>query len=318
MNRKLLFQLMVLGIGALLVMPVFFSNVARADGGGGDRETSVNYPGNGGYFSVDSQSTNAVGPKNEFNMVFAGNTFLMQFKNDSQNTGYSLQFSIQLERLMLVNSTSTTYLLNFSQQEFNVLSPLTAFGGQNTFSLYTESDMAKFVMTVQTTNVPAQNGSVTILPNEVKISFQITITGDNIGEQQNMQLGHPPVPTGNVILQLGLSSGDSNVTGIQNNTTFSNVGFSDGKSSGYFSWSNTAIVDGKASAVGSSLSGTSNLSLVYPAGLNIIHDPYIGISPSTIVNIITHSLGNIVIYTLTLAVSAAFIGGAMTYRRRRG
>ena len=320
MNKKVIVQLAVFTVAALLLVPVLFSGVVRADGG--DRETSVNVQNKGGYFSIDSQSTNTVGPKNEYNMVFTGNTFLMQFKNDSQTTGYSLQFSVQLENLTLVTSNGSIPLLNFSQQEFEVSSAPMTMNGMEVFALSTESDMARFIMTIQVVNAPVSaslpNGTDNSLltPNEVEISFYILLSNQAEGGYQNMQMG-AATHGGSIVLKLGLSAGNATVIGITNMNSYSQVEFLQGKNSGYFAWDNVANEGGKNVTVVSSLSSNGTLSLVYPYATTIIHDPAIGISPSTITSLVTSSIGNIVIYAVTLAVSAVLIGGAIAFRRRR-
>lgn len=320
MNKKLIVQVTVFTIAALLLAPVLFSGMARADSG--DRETSVNVQSRGGYFSVDSQSTNTVGPKNEYNMVFTGNTFLMQFKNDSQTTGYGLQFSVQLENLTLVTSNGTVPLLNFSQQEFEISSAPATMNGMEVFALSTESDMAKFIMTIQVVSTPVSanlansTASSLLTPNEVEISFYILLSNQAEGGYQNMQMG-AGAHGGSIVLQLGLSAGNATILGISNMSSYSQVEFLQGKNSGYFAWDNVASVGGKNMTVGSSLSSNDTLSLVYPYATTIIHDPSIGISQSTIANLVASSIGNIVIYAVTLAVSAVLIGGAIALRRRQ-
>lgn len=317
MNRKLV-QLTVIGVAAVLVLPLFFSGVARADGGG-DRDTYVNGPGQGGYFSVDSQSINTMGPKNEYNMVFAGNTFLMQFKNDSQQAGYNLQFNIQLQKLTLVSGNTSQLLLNFSQQEFAVSELPTTVNGLKSFTLYTSSDNASFGMMIQVANAPTTTGgnaSAQLTPNEVKLSFMIDLMGGSESGNRNQMMNQQG---GSVLLQLGLRGDGSTVSPIDNRGAYSQVNFSQSGSIGYFSWNNSALVNGSASAVTSRLSTANDtLTMIYPAGMTIVHDPYIGISLSPIVSAITSAVGNIVIYAVTLAVSAALIGGAMTMRRRSG
>ncbi len=322
MKRRLLFQAAVIGLAALLLMPLLFSGAARADDGG-DRETSVNVQGHGGYFTIDSQSTNQVGPRNEYSMVFAANSFLMQFKNDSQKAGYTLQFNIQLLDLLLVGPGNITVLLNFSQQEFSVYQIPSTVNGLSTFALSTESDSATFMMTVQVSNTPTsvlpQNSSTAIqlTPNEVKISFMIQLGKVNDGGFRNQRGGQPP--NGSIVLQLGVSSVNSTISQVENMSAYSQIGFTQGMNSGYFSWENSALADGRNVTVNSSFSpAVGTLSLAYPAASTIIHDPYIGISPGTIVNALVSSPGNIVIYAVTLAISAALIGGAVTARRRRG
>ena len=318
MNRKLA-QMTVITLAAVLVVPLLFSGVARADDGG-NRDTNINVSGQGGYFSVDSQSTNTVGPTNEFNMVFAGNTFLMQFKNNSQQAGYSLQFNIQLQRLELVNGNgNTSILLNFSHQEFELSSPSATVNGIKTFSLSTENDNASFEMTVQVsntrTNMMSGNSSAVLTPNEVKLSFIIRLGGSSdSGGYKNQQGGFPK---GYVALELGVQSVSSSISGIQNAGTYSQIDFTQGGSSGYFSWANNATVNGTPMNVASHLSSNNTLTIKYPAGMVIVHDPYFGISSSTIISALTSAPGNIVIYAVTLAVSVALIGGAMTARRRR-
>lgn len=317
MNTKLL-QLTVISLAALLLVPLVFSGMARADDGG-DRQTSVSGPGMGGYFSVDSQSTNTAGPRNEYNAVFAGNTFLMQFKNDSQKAGYNLQFGLQLESLYLVSGNTTTQLLNFSQTEFDLYTPASTVNGLNTFAVYSESDLAKFIMTVQvsnstvTLNSAGGSGGMLLTPNELKVSFYIGLMNSNEGPMfQMMGPGNA-----SVVLQLGIQAGNSTVSPIKNMNSYSQVEFTRGQSNGYFSWNNSARVNSNNMGVHSVLGQNDTLSLIYPFGMTIVHDPYIGISPQTITSIVSSGLGNIVIYAVTLAVSAALIGAAMVARRRR-
>lgn len=318
MKKRILFQVAVLALIAVLVMPLVFSGIARADDGG-DRDTSVNVPpGNGGYFTVDSQSTNMNGPRNEYNMVFAGNSFLMQFKNNSQQAGYDLQFSIQLQQLLLVGNNSPTQLLNFSQQEFRVTNMPSNINGLQSFVMSAESDLATFGMMVQATNAPTystpgDNASSLLTPNEVKISFYIHLNtqGDGGLGMQTQALSHDTV-----LLQLGVGSGNATMSGINNLGQLSQLDFTSGGNTGYFSWANNAMVGNASRAVNSSLSG-QNLVLSYPAAANIVHDPSIGISPGAIASALASSAGNIVIYAVTIAFSAALIGGSVAMRRRR-
>lgn len=318
MNRKVL-QLAVIALAALLLVPLVFSGMARADDGG-DRQTSVSGPGKGGYFSVDSQSTNTMGPKNEYNAVFAGSTFLMQYKNDSQKAGYSLQFGLQLESLYLISGNTTTQLLNFSQSEFDLYTPTSTVNGLQTFSIYTESDIASFIMTVQVSNstvaLNSVNGSAgtTLTPNEMKVSFHIALMNQMDNGPMFQRMGPN---NSSVVLQLGLQAGNSTVSGIKNMNSYSQIEFSQGQSNGYFSWNNTARISSNNMPVQSFVGTNDTLSLVYPFGMMIVHDPYIGISPQTISSIVNSGLGNIVIYAVTLAVSAALIGAAVVARRRR-
>lgn len=318
MNRKLA-QATVIMLATVLVLPLLLSGVARADDGG-NRDTNVNVSGQGGYFSVDSQSTNTVGPKNDFNMVFTGNAFIMQFKNNSQQAGFSLQFNIQLERLVVINgSGNTSVLLNFSQQEFELSSPSATVNGVKTFSLSTENDNASFEMTIQVsgtrTNMMSGNTTAVLTPNEVKLSFVIRLVGSSESGGYRYQQG--VIPKNVVALELGVQSASSSISPIQNEGTYSQIAFTQGKSSGYFSWANNATVNGTVRNIASQLSSNNTLTIEYPAGMVIVHDPYLGISSSTIISALTSAPGNIVIYAVTLAVSVALIGGAMTARRRR-
>ena len=243
MNVKLL-RLTVIALAALLLVPLVFSSMARADDGG-DRQTSVSGPGKGGYFSVDSQSTNTMGPRNEYNAVFAGSTYLMQYKNDSQKAGYNLQFGLQLQSLYLVSGNTTTQLLNFSQSEFEIYTPASTVNGLNTFAIFTDSELANFIMTVQVSNTTVALNSVNgsagpmLTPNEMKISFHIVLKNQMDGGPMFQRMG---AGNSSVVLLLGLQAGNSTVSGIKNMSSYSQIEFTQGMNNGYFSWNNSARI----------------------------------------------------------------------------
>lgn len=312
MRHKIAARAAVLAVLALLMISAMTPALVRGDDGE-HRDTTVSFPG-GGYFSIDSQSTNSAGPRNEYAVMFAGNSLIMSFKNNSQETGYNLQFGLSLVNLTYAGPAGNAQLLNFGEEGFSMKGAPSYLNGSELFAIQSESDTAKFTMFVQVTDRPQEvslpqiQGSTLLMPYEVKISFFIVL---------EKYFREDTAATGNVILNIAVQT-DAAVAASFGKGTDSFLNFSENGYTGYFSWSNNALVDGREGKVVSAMNGTL-LSLTYPAGNTIIHDPSIGITPQTLSRALASALapaGNIVIYAMALTVAVLLVAGA-AYRRRR-
>lgn len=87
---------------------------------------------------------------------------------------------------------------------------------------------------------------------------------------------------------------------------------------GFFLWSDNATVDGNLAVVGSSWS-EGDLTLTYPAGDSIVHDPIIGVrsvAPLSGLASAKEILGNPILFTAGLAFASALVVGAVIASRR--
>ena len=324
---------------AILVIPLAYSSIARADNGSQDRELSVN-ASNNGYFSVDSKSlTPGGGHGNEFELVFAGNTLLMTFRNSTHQQNSSLEFAITLDRLVYSSSSgSNNTLIDFGDSGFSLMgstlystmmgTPGISNSTYREFGVYAKGDNTIFAMIVQVNGVPANvstpgmpNTQLNLTPNEVKLSFLILNTSgpmympSTIPNQTN--------PSGNFSLQLTVSSPSGVPVPMSTSQGFA-LNFNESNNSGYFAWSSNAYVRNgisqawSSTRVGYSFNGL-DLTLTYPAAQEVLHDPIMGISPQTLssaVYSVVKAAGNIIIYSIALTLAIVLVAASALYRRK--
>ncbi len=344
MYRHISLKIGAILIVAALLFPLAYSSIARADNGSQDREVSVDASSNG-YFSIDSKSMAPAGQGNEFELVFAGNTLLMTFRNSTQQQNSSLEFAITLNRLIHTPASgsngSNKTLIDFGDTGFSLMSstifsnytgmsmPAGLNGLYREFGVYVVHEGTMFAMIVQvngtasTVQTPAmQHSMMKLLPNEVKLSFIIINTTTAMTPSQS-----PQPPSGNISLEMKISS-PSGAPAPVNTGHGSALNFSEGGNSGYFAWNSTAYVSNtmtttmttswKNAPVHSSFSG-QKLVLTYPDARKILHDPTMGISLQTIATSVygaVRAAGNIIIYGIALTLAIVLVAASAAYRRR--
>jgi len=313
MKRKLTI-LAVIFVLMMLLLPLL-STAARGDDN--QRRTSVEIEGDGNYININSLSANPL-QGNEYSVIFTGSTFLVMFKQYAQSQSYDLMFNIQLLNLTLNNNGQNTELINFADQEFYLVSRPVVQNGLFELSVISASHLAVMKMTIVAANstslISEPYGNITLTPNEIKLSFEI-ITGNE--DMMDGFFGGGISQNASITLNLRVNATSQIMSA--NGGAASEISFSQGGNSGYFSWSNSAIVDGQNRPVLSSLS-YNVLSLIYPYGHVIIHDPFLGISPSTLSKIaqaVATLTPNILLFASTAAASAIAIAAATVYKKRR-
>ncbi len=320
-------------IVAVLLIPLAYSSIARADNGLQDREVSVD-ASNNGYFSIDSKALAPAGHGNEFELVFAGNTLLMTFRNSTNQQNSSLEFAITLNKLIYDSASgSNQTLIDFGDSGFSLMDsstfssigmsmPSSLNSTYKEFGVYVLHENTLFAMIVQVNGAasavktPAmQSSMMTLTPNEVKLSFIII----------NMSLNMAPMNqqmSGNISLQMKISAPSGVPPAVSTKHGFA-LNFTEGNNSGYFAWNRTAYLSNGGlpwtrTTVGYSFSG-QELTLTYPAAQKILHDPTMGISAQTIisaVNSVVKAAGNIIIYGIALTLAIVLVAASAAYRRR--
>ncbi len=320
-------------IVAVLLIPLAYSSIARADNGLQDREVSVD-ASNNGYFSIDSKALAPAGHGNEFELVFAGNTLLMTFRNSTNQQNSSLEFAITLNKLIYDSASgSNQTLIDFGDSGFSLMDsstfssigmsmPSSLNSTYKEFGVYVLHENTLFAMIVQVNGAasavktPAmQSSMMTLTPNEVKLTFIII----------NMSLNMAPMNqqmSGNISLQMKISAPSGVPPAVSTKHGFA-LNFTEGNNSGYFAWNRTAYLSNGGlpwtrTTVGYSFSG-QELTLTYPAAQKILHDPTMGISAQTIisaVNSVVKAAGNIIIYGIALTLAIVLVAASAAYRRR--
>ncbi|MBX8635350.1 MAG: hypothetical protein KIS30_00265 [Thermoplasmata archaeon] len=324
-------------IVAVLLVPLAYSSIARADNGSQDREVSVD-ASNNGYFSIDSKSIAPPGHSNEFELVFAGNTLLMTFRNSTNQQNSSLEFAVTLNKLVYSTASGGNETLidfgdsGFSLMDSSMYSNMSMSMNNNfnssyrEFGVYVLHENTMFAMIAQVNGAPSsvqtpamQGKMMTLTPNEVKLSFIIINT--SITSPMNLQTS-PPV-SGNISLQMKISAPSGIPPAVSTHNGFA-LNFTEGNNSGYFAWNKTAYVSNGGmqgwtrAVVGYSFSG-QELTLTYPAAQKIVHDPTIGISAQTITSAVYNAVkaaGNIIIYGIALTLAIVLVAASAAYRRR--
>ncbi len=343
MYRHISLKIGAILIVAALLFPLAYSSIARADNGSQDREVSVDASPNG-YFSIDSKSMAPAGQGNEFELVFAGNTLLMTFRNSTQQQNSSLEFAITLNRLIRTPADGTNQtLIDFGDTGFSLMSS-TIFSGYTgmsmpaglnsayrEFGVYVVHEGTMFAMIVQvngtasTVQTPAmQNSMMKLLPNEVKLSFIII----NTTVVATVPPQSPQPPSGNISLEMKISSPSGAPVPVSTRNGRA-LNFSEGGNSGYFAWNSTAYVSNGYVSNGMVTSWTKapvhfsfsgqKLVLTYPDAQKILHDPTMGISLQTIATAVygaVRSAGNIIIYGIALTLAIVLVAASAAYRRR--
>lgn len=320
-------------IVAVLLIPLAYSSIARADNGSQDREVSVD-ASNNGYFSIDSKALAPAGHGNEFELVFAGNTLLMTFRNSTNQQNSSLEFAITLNKLIYDSASgSNQTLIDFGDSGFSLMDSSTFSNigmsmssslnsTYKEFGVYVLHENTLFAMIVQVNGAtsavktPAmQSSMMTLTPNEVKLSFIIINMSMNVSPM-NQQM------SGNISLQMKISAPSGVPPAVTTRHGFA-LNFTEGNNSGYFAWNRTAYLSNggpswTSTPVGYSFSG-QELTLTYPAAQKILHDPTMGISAQTItsaVNSVVKAAGNIIIYGIALTLAIVLVAASAAYRRR--
>ena len=324
-------------IVAVLLVPLAYSSIARADNGSQDREVSVD-ASNNGYFSIDSKSIAPPGHSNEFELVFAGNTLLMTFRNSTNQQNSSLEFAVTLNKLVYSTASGGNETLidfgdsGFSLMDSSMYSNMSMSMNNNfnssyrEFGVYVLHENTMFAMIAQVNGAPSsvqtpamQGKMMTLTPNEVKLSFIIINT--SITSPMNLQTS-PPV-SDNISLQMKISAPSGIPPAVSTHNGFA-LNFTEGNNSGYFAWNKTAYVSNGGmqgwtrAVVGYSFSG-QELTLTYPAAQKIVHDPTIGISAQTITSAVYNAVkaaGNIIIYGIALTLAIVLVAASAAYRRR--
>ncbi len=324
-------------IVAVLLVPLAYSSIARADNGSQDREVSVD-ASNNGYFSIDSKSIAPPGHSNEFELVFAGNTLLMTFRNSTNQQNSSLEFAVTLNKLVYSTASGgNETLIDFGDSGFSLMdsSMYSSMGmsmnnnfnsSYREFGVYVLHENTMFAMIAQVNGAPSSvqtpampnmpNKMMTLTPNEVKLSFIII----NTSFQTQQMMSQPA--SGNISLQMKISA-PSGVPAVSTHNGFA-LNFTEGNNSGYFAWNKTAYVSNGGiqgwtrAVVGYSFSG-QELTLTYPAAQKIVHDPTMGISLQTISSAVYNAVkaaGNIIIYGIALTLAIVLVAASAAYRRR--
>lgn len=296
--------LLIIAVAFMVIVPLISSS-ARADDN--QRKTSFQIQGND-IINLNSLSSGPI-QQNEYSVIFAQDTFLVMFKDSAQSTSYNLEFNVQMLNLTANVDGRPYTLIDFTKAAFYLVSSPETSDGVVNFSLIAISKYAAMRITIvavnQTESVQTQAGTVVLSPNEVKLTFEIIPLIDDVMPNSTLTLNM------HVNTTSPISSADG---GLESQLTFADDGYA-----GYFSWSNTAYVDGRNAGVVSSLSA-GILSLTYPFGHIVVQDPYLGISPSTLMELPVSAaslLPNAGLFAITAALATAAVLAAIFYKKRR-
>ncbi|MFW9994681.1 MAG: hypothetical protein ACFFD4_21745 [Candidatus Odinarchaeota archaeon] len=310
---------LLLGMFLLLVVvsPVFTGQVIADDGDGNDdgdndgvnddyeEENERNVDIDEGDYSASIKSELKYGENNDkfeiqLQLEDDGIKAELQYKTEVDSLEAELQFEVGVSRLIEYNDTDGDGIYNASSDQVVQEVPLNDFQSI-VFSNTTSGNTPVHVLTVRTTDgvftfrmyiageFASINGSL-LSPAEVKIDIEIH--GFNYLNASS-----------DLALQVKLKSSSEyevdEETGDEEDNLAANetslvTGTSAGNFTGFFSWTETASVDGVAKAVKTSPLGVdeddendhqdgayvikNKFYLNYPRGQDIIHDPKIGVT----------------------------------------
>ncbi len=279
-----------------------------------DREVSVSEESDSFHAVSDSQGFKV---NDRFDLIFDEGTLSLWYtENTSASDPPSWELEMSFERLFtfaddgngrfdsgetVVNSldmSDTSYSLAYST------APLPDGGHKTTITAASEEGILTLVFVITTS--PTVVGEVAISPSDVKLD--IRISGLELsGEADHFGLGMSvDADTESTVDLEGIDGSE------QLNLTQSSLG-------GFFRWADNASVDGVEQSVGATWFDET-LTLSYPVGQLIVHDPVIGIrsmAPSSGSLVALKSIGEPLLYGVGLALATAAVLGAVAIRTRK-
>jgi len=198
----------------------------------------------------------------------------------------------------VLDISDTSYSLTYS------IKPL-ASGGTETV-ITAVSGGGELTLTFTITSAPTFVNQMPITPNNVKLD--IGISGFEPGDGAN-----------SIGLRISVDVDNGSSIGFEELKDSKQLNLTKSGMEGFFRWANYASVDGIQRAVGTTWGGDT-LTLSYPAGDVIVHDPVLGIISGASLSGILDEIkvvGNILIYGFALALASALVFGMVAIRRRR-
>ncbi len=304
---------------ALLSIVIFLTMVVAASSAAAedveiDREISVSEESDSFHAVSDSQGFKL---NDRFDLIFDEGTLSLWYtENTSASDPPSWEFEISFERLFtfmddgsgrfdggdtVVNSldmSDTSYSLAYST------APLPNSGHKTMITAASEEGILTLGFVITTS--PTVVGEVAISPSDVKLD--IRISGLELsGEADHIGLGMSvDADTESTVELEGLDGSE------QLNLTQSSLG-------GFFRWADNASVDDVQQSVGATWLDET-LTLSYPVGQLIVHDPVIGIrsmAPLSGPLAALKPIGEPLLYGVGLALATAAVLGAVAIRIRK-
>ena len=306
-------------IGSLSIMTMLFLigpgfSRAASDDFEVDREVSVS-DGQDSFHAVSSSAGYKVNDR--FDLMFSdGSLTLWYAQNATALSSPSWEFELQFERLVefqddgngrfdagdIIASSMDLTERSYSMTYSTVSLPMG--GNETTITAVCDGGVLTLVFVITTSAAYAD--TVPISPGEVKLGIMIhgyEFVGENTKLGLEMSINVDP---GSALAYEELD--DS----AQLNITKSTMG-------GFFRWTDTALVDGVVAPVNASLTADT-LTLSYPRGESIVHDPVLGVrsvaplsGPVAKVGI----AGNVLMYFVGVAFATAAVLAAVATRRSK-
>ncbi len=177
-------------------------------------------------------------------------------------------------------------------------------GNKTTITAVHERGVLTLVFVMTTSPIVA--GTVPISPSQVKMDVRIS--------------GYDLVGGGDHLgLRISVDADSSSSLQYEELDHSSELNLSKSSMGGFFKWSDNATVDGVERPVGSSWS-EGTLTISYPAGESIVHDPIIGVrsvAPLSGVLAPASIVGSPLIYGIGIAFASATVLGAVALRSRK-
>lgn len=296
-----------------MLMP---SMTATVSGDDVENEREVSYAEDSDGFEMVSESS-GFKINDQFSLSFDEGTITASYIADpvaSPVRDWQLELSLEMligfeDNMNGIFDTGDTVVWTEETEDwtFEVSSDDTPLpDGGNLTKVTAKSEDSVLTLEFVFTTSPALAGDVPISPTEVKLN--ITIDLADVEGTFDM-----------VALVISAETDIESILELEDQDDFEELNLTQDALGGFFSWSNNATVDGLPATVGSSWS-EGDLTLAYPAGNTIVHDPIIGVrsvAPLSGLASTEEILGNPFVFAAGLAFASALVVGAVMVSRRK-
>lgn len=305
-------------VAVLSTMVIFAMIVATFSAAGDDveieRTVSISEESDSFHAVSDSFGFNV---NDRFDLIFdEGTVSLWYTENTGASNPPSWELDLSFERLFTFvdngngrfdaeDAVITALDLADTAYSLTHLTTLLPDGGNmTTITAAAESGILTLVFVISTS--PISVGTVAISPSEVKLDIRISgleLSGgaDHIG------------------LGISVDADMESAVSLEEVDDSSQLNLTQSSLGGFFRWADNASVDGVQSPVGAAWLD-DRLTLSYPAGQLIVHDPIIGVrsmAPLSGALVAIGPIGEPLLYGVGLALASGAVIGAVAIRTRK-